>query len=194
MVIHWLVPSFLVSSLNKKLLSFRTCCSKMSIFFLSHLCRSCSWRQHQQHVFTDTRDGGWATEKSSMGPTTQCLVELVFFPWVKRQTTTIIIVIVACSFATSILLKWTSIWKLCALDFEFVYVIGNKTLWTWFQLWQKLKCWLFQRGCASDKWQHNLGVIIPVDSNHLEYFLLDSLHAIVIITVHITFYLMKSGF
>lgn len=44
------------------------------------------------------------------------------------------------------------------------------------------------------KWQHNLGVIIPVDSNHLEYFLLDSLHAIVIITVHITFYLMKYGF
>lgn len=44
------------------------------------------------------------------------------------------------------------------------------------------------------KWQHILGVIIPVDSNHLEYFLLDSLHAIVIITVHITFYLMKYGF
>lgn len=111
---------------------------KCLLSFSSHLCRSCSWRQHQQHVFADTRDGGWATEKSSMGPTTQCLVELVFFPWVKRQTI-IIIIIVACSFATGILLKWTSIWKLCALDFELVYVIGNKTLWTWFQLWQKLK-------------------------------------------------------
>ena len=44
--------------------------------FLHFLLRCGPWKQHQQYLFPDPRDGGRAAEEGSLGSTVECLVKI----------------------------------------------------------------------------------------------------------------------